>query len=127
MNGRFIFFICTCLLLSACIQTPDIKGDDYAFIMSNYPIANVNGKEVEAAYRLDIEVGENILVIVYNTYQHDYFCTFNWMAVTNTVYEVVDQDNRYPLTLYRWVKTNSLWASRLDPIDPLECIRQQRH
>jgi len=126
MNLRIILFICTYLFLSACVQPPVFKGDGYAFIRSNYPIVSVNGNEVEPAYRLDIEAGENIVVIVYNTYQHDYFCTFNWTAVANTVYEVTDQENRYPLTLYRWVKTNSLWASRLDPMDPLECVRKAR-
>ena len=75
---------------------------------------------------LDIESGDNKLVIVYNTYQHDYYCTFSWTAVENTAYEVTDQENQYPLTLYRWVRTNSLWASRLDPLDPLECIREPR-
>jgi len=126
MSLRITLFIYTCLLLSACVQAPDIKGNGYAFIRSNYPIVSVNGVEVEAAYSADIEAGENTLLIVYNTYQHDYFCTFNWTAVANTVYEVTDQENRYPLTLYRWVKTNSLWASRLDPMDPLECVRKAR-
>ena len=49
-------------------------------------------------------------MIVYNTYRHDYYCSFRWTAVADAVYEVTDQENRYPLTLYRWVKTNSLWA-----------------
>lgn len=126
MNRQILFIICTLLFISACVQTPVIKGDGYAFIRSNYPIVRVNGNEVEPVYRLDIEAGENTLVIVYNTYQHDYFCTFNWTAISNTVYEVTDQDNQYPLTLYRWIKANSLWASRLDPVDPLECAREPR-
>jgi len=126
MNLRILLFISTFLFLSACIKVPVIKGDGYAFIKSNYPIVSVNGVDVEPVYKLDIEAGENTLVIVYNTYQHDYYCTFAWAAVEYTVYEVTDQDNRYPLTLYRWVKSNSLWASRLDPVDPLECIREPR-
>ena len=112
------------LLLSACIKQPVIKGDGYALIRSNYPIVSVNGKEVDQTYRLDIESGENTLVIVYNTYRHDYYCTFRLKAVEGTVYEVTDQDNQYPLTLFRWVSTNSLWASRLDPTDPLDCSRK---
>lgn len=126
MNIRLIFFMCACSLLNACVQAPDIKGDDYAFIRSSYPIVNINGVEVEAAYSADIEAGQNTLVIVYNTYRHDYYCNFRWTAVANTVYEVTDQENEYPLTLYRWVKTNSLWASRLEPLDPLECLRKPR-
>ena len=126
MNLRIILMICTCLLLSACVRAPEFKGDDYAFIRSNYPIVNVNGKEVVPAYKLDIETVENTVVIVYNTYQYDYYCTFSWIAVANTVYEVTDQENQFPLTLYRWVRTNSLWVSRLDPMDPLECIKKPR-
>ena len=93
---------------------------------SNYPIVKANGEEVEPLYKLDIESGKNTLVIAYNTYRHDYYCRFSWNAEANTVYEVTDQDNRYPLTLYHWVKVNSLWASRFDPMDPLECINKPR-
>ena len=126
MSLRNILFICTCLFLSACVQAPVFKEEGYAFIRSNYPIVSVNGEEVEPAYRLDIEAGENTMVIVYNTYQNNYYCTFSWTALAGTVYEVTDQDNRYPLTLYRWVRTNSLWASRLDPVDPSDCMREPR-
>jgi hypothetical protein len=126
MNLRIILTICSGLFLTACIQTPVIKEDGYAFIRSSYPIVSVNGVEIEAVYSADIEAGENTLLTVYNTYQHDYYCTFSWTAMANTVYEVVDQGNQYPLTLYRWVKTNSLWASRLDPLDPLECVQKPR-
>ena len=126
MSMRTLLLVCTMLFLSACVQQAVFKVDGYALIKSNYPIVSANGVEIEHTYRLEVEEGENTLTIVYNTYQHDYFCTFKWTAVANTVYEVTDQENRYPLTLYRWVKTNSLWASRLDPVDPLECINKPR-
>jgi hypothetical protein len=116
----------TGLLVSACVRTPPIKGEGYAYIRSNYPIVSVNDETVEPVYQLDIKAGENSLVIVYHTYQHDYFCTFNWIAEADSIYEVTDQDNAYPLTLYRWKRTNSLWASRLDPVDPMKCDVQQR-
>jgi hypothetical protein len=121
MNMRVILFICSSLLLGSCVQSPIYKGDDYAFISSNYPIVSVNGVDVEDTYQLDIDTGENTLVIVYRTYKKDYHCTFTWVATAGTAYEVTDQENRYPLTLYRWVRRNSLWANRLDPVDPLEC------
>jgi hypothetical protein len=113
-------------MLGSCVQPPVFKGDNYAFVRSNYPVVEVDGEEIEPVYRLDIEAGERNVVIIYNTYRHDYYCTFGWNAVANTVYEVTDQENQYPLTLYRWVRTNSLWASRLDPLDPLECLREPR-
>jgi hypothetical protein len=127
MNLRVILFICTGLLISACAQPSVNKRSGDAFIRSNYPIIKVNGNEIDPAYSLDLEAGENIVVIVYYTYKYDYFCTFSWNAVANTVYEVTDQENLYPLTLYRWVKTNSVWASRLDPLNPLECVQEARN
>jgi hypothetical protein len=122
MNMRIILFICSSLLLSSCVQSPTFKADDHAVITSNYPIVSVNDVELlEETYKLDIEAGENTLVIVYHTYQHDYHCTFSWTAVAGTAYEVTDQENKYPLTLYRWIRRNSLWAVRLNPVDPMEC------
>ena len=121
MNMKNILLNCSCLLLSSCVQPPAFKGDGYAVIMSSHPIVSVNDVEIEGAYRLDLDAGDNSLVIVYNTYKYDYHCTFNWNAAAGTAYEVTNQENKYPLTLYRWVRTNVLWANRLDPIDPLKC------
>ena len=124
LSKRIIYFAVSCMLLAACVQPPVFKAKDYALIKSNYPIVSSNGISTEDTYELDLEAGENSLVIVYNTYQHDYFCTFSWLAVAGTVYEVTDQENEYPLTLYRWRRKNSIWAIRLDPVDPLECIQK---
>jgi hypothetical protein len=113
-------------MLGACVQPPVFKQDGYAFIRSNYPIVEVNREVVEPLYRLDLVAGETTLVIVYNTYQHDYYCTFSWTAEPGIAYEVTDQENQYPLTLYRWDRTNSMWASRLDLQNPQQCIRKPR-
>jgi len=123
---RLTFLTTLSLLLSSCVQAPVFKTEDHAHIKSNYPIVSLNGSETEKTYQLDLETGENSLVIVYNTYQYDYFCTFNWTAMAGTDYEVTDQENQYPLTLYRWYKRNGLWAVRLDPVDPLECAQKPR-
>lgn len=121
---RIILFSYLCLLLSSCVQPPAFKAEDYALIKSNYPIVAINDIEIEKTYQLDIEAGENSLVIVYNSYQHDYFCTFSWVATAGIAYEVTDQENQYPLTLYRWHRKNDLWAIRLDPVEPLECTQE---
>jgi hypothetical protein len=121
MNLRNIFFIISSLLLGSCVQAPAIKSVDHALITSSYPIVSANGVDIEDTYELDIDTGKNTLVIVYHTYTKDYHCAFTWDAVAGTVYEVTDQENKYPLTLYRWDRTNSLWANRLDPVDPLKC------
>ena len=117
----------SCLALGACVQPPVFTGKNHSFLKSNYPIVSVNGNQVEPSYKVDLKPGENILVITYLTYQHDYYCTFKWNVTANTAYEVVDQDNRYPLTLYRWIRRNSLWAVRLDPVDPIACIEEPTH
>lgn len=126
MNRLLLVIIGCCLFFSACVQAPVIKEGDNALIKSNYPVVSANGVEIKPSYRLDISVGENTLVIIYNTYRYDYHCVFTWTAEAGSAYEVTDQYNKYPLTLYRWVKTNSFWASRLDPIDPLECVPEPR-
>ena len=126
MSRQLLLLIGCCLYLNACVQAPVVKEGKYALLQSNYPVVSVNADPVEPSYRLDILAGENTLVIVYHTYRFDYHCTFRWMAEAGTAYEVTDQYNKYPLTLYRWARTNSLWASRLEPIDPLECIPKPR-
>ena len=124
MTFRNVLLFCTILSLPACVQQPLFKGESRALVRSSYPIVSVNGEQTEPVYRMEIEAGEVKLVVVYETYRNDYYCTFSWAASANTVYEVTDQENRYPLTLFRWVRTSTLWASRLDPMDPVECVKQ---
>lgn len=121
MMARLISFITLCLLLSSCVQPPVFKDKDSAVITSNYPIIAINGEKIDETYQLDLKAGENSVLILYNTYQYDYFCNFKWQAKAGTAYEVTDQENQYPLTLYHWYKKNTLWAIRLNPIDPVVC------
>ena len=123
---RIIFFTIVSIVLCSCVQPPVFKSEDYALIKSNYPIVRINGIDIETTYNLDLEAGDNSLVIVYNTYQHNYFCTFSWVALAGTAYEVTDHEGQYPLTLYHWSRKNGLWAIRLDPVDPLECTQKPR-
>lgn len=125
MNRHLLITICAGFFLSACVQAHVFKGEDYAYIKSNYPIISVNGERIGPAYTLDIKAGENILVIVYHTYRHEYACTFRWRAEAGITYEVTDQDRKYPLTLFRWEPTNRFWASRLDPVEPVQCTQKE--
>jgi len=117
------------LCLSGCVQTPPVKQGDYALLISNYPITQVNGEtigsESDEHYKKDINAGENTAVIVYNTYTYDYFCSFTWKAEPRLIYEVTDQENAEPLTLYRWKRKNRLWAQRLNPVEPTHCERKR--
>ena len=126
MKQRVITICSLALIITGCVQSPVFTSDDHSYIKSSYPIINVNGNAIEPSYQVDLNPGENSLIITYLTYRYDYACTFKWNVDANTVYEVVDQENRYPLTLYRWIRRNSLWAVRLDPVDPLECIEKPR-
>ena len=120
-----IYFLALC----GCVQTPPVKPGDHALLISNYPITQVNGQVIDengARYKQDIKAGENTAVIVYNTYSYDYFCSFSWQAESGQVYEVTDQENAEPLTLYQWKRKNRLWAQRLNPVDPTHCERKPR-
>ena len=127
MTRHTFVIVCAVFILSACVQPPFFKGEGYAYIKSNYPIVRVNGEDIEPVYSYNLLAGQNTLAIVYKTYRHDYVCTFAWTAKSGTAYEVTDQDHRYPLTLYRWEPTNSYWASRLDPIEPSQCIPNEKN
>ena len=125
MRRRITLYVFISMLLSACVQAPVFKQEGYALIKSNYPIVSLNGDEIEPSYELDIEAGESTVVIIYDSYQYDYTCTFTWVAEAATAYEVTDQEKSYPLTLYRWVRKNRLWAIRMEPLDPLQCSRDK--
>ena len=111
-------------LLTACVQAPLFKSEGHALLKSNYPIVNINGEKLQPSYKLDIPAGDTTAVIVFRTYRYDYQCTFTWTAKPETTYEVTDHEDKYPLTLYRWVRSNALWASRLDPVDPVDCTQK---
>ena len=124
MNKHYILVCLTGLFVSACVKAPVYRDDNYAFIKSSHAIIYVNGEQVEPVYTLDLKAGENTLVILYRTYRHDYYCEFVWTSAPGTAYEITDHEKKYPLTLYRWVRKNSLWSIRMDPVDPAKCLRE---
>ena len=126
MKQQIITVSALTLSLTGCVQSPVFTSDNHAFVKSSYPVITVNSNAIEPSYQVDLTPGENTLVVTYLTYKYNYDCTFKWNVEVNTVYEVVDQENKYPLTLYRWIRRNSLWAARLDPVDPVECIKKPR-
>ena len=111
----------TILCISGCVKAPVYKGDNYASVKSSHAIVEIHDKQAGPVYTLDLEAGQNTLVVLYRTYHHDYYCEFQWNLKPQTAYEITDQENKYPLTLYRWKRQNGLWASRLDPKDPVKC------
>jgi len=97
---QIVIFTALCLTLVSCVRPPVFKADGYALIKSSSPIVAINGVDIEKSCQLDLEAGENSLRVIYNTYQQDYLCTFSWTAVADTAYEITDQENQYPLTLF---------------------------
>jgi len=124
MRMRTRVITCAALLLTACVQAPVFKSEDHALLRSSYPIVNINGEKLQPSFRLDIPAGDTTAVIVFRTYRYDYHCTFAWTARPGTAYEVTDHEDKYPLTLYHWVRSNALWAARLDPVDPVDCTQK---
>ena len=118
------FITCAALFVTGCVQAPVFKSADHALLRSSYPIVNLNGVKIPPSYKLNIPAGDTTAVIVFRTYRYDYHCTFTWAAKPGTVYEVTDQEDKHPLTLYRWVRSNALWASRMDPVDPTDCTQK---
>lgn len=122
----FLGILAAATTMTACVQTPVIEDEHQALLKSNYPIVSVNGAPIPPSYELNVAAGEISALIVYRTYRYDYHCTFTWTAAAGAVYEVTDHENKFPLTLYRWQKRNSLWAVRHDPVDPAHCEREAR-
>lgn len=124
MNTRFFIIFITVVFFSACVKAPVYKDDNYAHIDSSHAIVSINGKPLTPTYSLDLPVGDNTLIALYPTYSYNYYCQFAWETKSRTTYEITDQDNKYPLTLYRWERANDVWAERLDPVDPVKCSRK---
>jgi len=122
---RFFLPCLAVVLVSACVKAPVYKGENYARVESSHAIVSINGEKVPPTYSLDLPAGDNSLVALYPTYHHQYYCHFVWNAKPHTAYEITDQENKYPLTLYRWKRANDFWAERLDPVDPVECIHEE--
>jgi hypothetical protein len=123
VNGTRVLLICLVIFIAACVKAPVFESHNQALLRSNYPIVRLNGNDIEPSYSLTFAAGNTTAVVVYRSYRYEYACHFTWDAAPGTVYEVTDQEDKYPLTLYRWVRTNRLWASRLSPLDPEQCVK----
>ena len=121
MTMRIFLVGLAVICLNSCVKSPAIKDGNYALLRSSHAIVSINGEHAEPVYSLDLKSGENTLVVLYRSYQQDYYCKFVWTSASGTVYEITDHEKRYPLTLYRWIRKNSLWSIRMDPVDPVEC------
>ena len=123
---QIIFSVLLCMALVSCVHQPVFETEQHALVKASHPIVEVDGNMIEKNYQLDLEEGKHSIVVIYNTYQYEYFCAFSWFAKAGTVYEITDQENLYPLTLYRWHRENDYWSKRLDVINPYRCTKKAK-
>ena len=121
---RWLSWIFICANLGGCIASGPAAPEGRALLITGYPIVLVDGNAVESSYALELAPGNHSITVVYQTYSWNYHCQFEWEADADQRYEVVDSDNVHPLTLYRWVRINSLWAARYDPVNPVSCEKR---
>lgn len=106
-------------LLAGCVEHPPHREEGtHALLFSWTPILSVNGQPPEDAYRSLLLPGDYRLEVLYRSYRQDYQCRFELRAEAGRTYEVVDHSNDQPLVLYRYVRANSAWVERRDPVMP---------
>jgi hypothetical protein len=114
-------------LPGACIQQPAHKAQgSHASLRTWHEIASVDGQTPEDDYELMLLPGPHEIEVLYETYKMNYLCRFQFEAVAGYSYDIVDHSNPEPLVLYRWKRANGLWAERLDPLAPVECVATPR-
>jgi hypothetical protein len=115
-----VFLVLVLVVTSGCVSAPILNGEQ-ASLRTNHPIISLDGKTIDEQTDLRLQPGVHSLQAVYRTHLHDYICYFKWVVEANMHYEIVDHNNADPLTLYRWKRSNVLWAQRLEPLPPINC------
>ena len=111
-------------VLAGCIAPGPAAPEGKVLLKANYPIVKIDNVAIESVYETVLSPGEHTVTVVYHTYRWDYHCRFRWQAEPDQRYEINNSENIHPLTLYRWVRANGLWAIRYDPLDPELCEKQ---
>ena len=107
------------LLLAACVEHPAHRdAGEQAQLRSWMKILDLDDSVPDDPYRVMLAPGQHRMKVLYETYQHNYLCHFEFQTIGGYSYEVVDHSNPEPLVLYRWVRANGAWARRLDPVMP---------
>ena len=108
----------TLLIATGCVQQPLIEQGFDASVRSHYPIEAVNDQPAEEPYYAYFHEGAAALTVRFDSYFHQYLCTFHWHTIAGEHYEVRHEDFKEPLVLYHWQRVNALWAERVDPVFP---------
>lgn len=113
-------------MLQGCVGAGPVKqpGGESVVVNSSYYLTHLNREVIEPVFDLWLNPGAHQITVIYPTLRYDYHCVFNWLAEPLQRYEVIHQEKKQPLVMYRWVRKNALWAEREDPVYPV-CKRKK--
>lgn len=118
------------ITMSGCVQQAPYKHreneDAKPLVFSHMKLLTLNGKTTDNQHELSLSKGENTLVARRQTYQMNYDCIFVFNAKPGFHYEITDQSNPEPMTLYRLNKKNIFWHIRTQPVIPVNCTATAR-
>jgi hypothetical protein len=115
------------LLLQACVSQPVYEGSEsLARVTTRGAFVTVDDSEAKSTREIILPPGQHTLLVRHATYRVIYLCQFEFTASAGSSYEIIYKPNPQPLTLYRWHRSNALWALRLDPVAPTECSEEPR-
>jgi len=118
--ARALLWVALGLLLQGCVQPYLERADnERALLMTSQRVLLVDGVTPDDPYRISLSPGRHVLQVQYRTYREQFDCRFELDAIGGRVYEIVDHSNPEPLVLYRWTRSNGLWAERRDPLRPV--------
>jgi len=106
---------------SCARHTGETSPGSQAKLTTSGELIAINGETAEATDQVSLPPGRHDVVVRYRTYRFDYRCHFSFEATGGQVYEIVDQSNPQPMTLYRLRRQNPLWSERLDRVAPTDC------
>ncbi|MEH6550340.1 MAG: hypothetical protein V7744_10190 [Pseudomonadales bacterium] len=123
---RNLIVVIIMLLVTACVQQPvSTSPGELATLKSWASIISIDGKTSPFEYSAELLAGNHKMVVLHKTYRWNYRCHFDFVVQPNTYYELISSTNKTPLTLYRWERTNSLWATRYDGVEPTSCDQEK--
>ena len=116
------------LLVSGCATPWPATDDDpsMALLISSEAILELDGEVPDSPYRNEISPGSHSALVEYRTYTTVFQCLFQFQVESGKRYEIIDRANPEPLALFRSRRSNWLWATRHDPVAPVECSSTNR-
>ena len=122
--ARYATLIIFAWFLQACVAAPTLD-EGQSELISSYPIVELNGQAFEQRFDVRVSSGLTSVVVKYQSYRYDYYCSFEFMAKSQMRYEIVHEEASQPIVLYRWVYRSKLWSTLEAPVVP-RCKKEVR-